>query len=146
MAFPSIGSFPHCGFRFCDSCGCMLTALNCSLDPHICLKCADTLRNEPFCGNVFDIWDALGRRVPFKVRDNKFWHPASYFVVKRVVISPEEWDYWARTGTLYGLAFGDMYKQGKLVEVDIRLRNAGCYHWVEVPWSIGQFVINERRG
>jgi hypothetical protein len=110
----------------------MLTELNCSADPHICLKCADSLRHKPFSGNVFDIWDSLGRRVPFKVRGVKFWHPTSFFVVKRIVIHPKDSDCLAKTGNLYGLAFGDMCKQGKLVDVNVCLRNACWYHWVEV--------------
>jgi hypothetical protein len=82
--------------------------------------------------NVFNIWDDRGRVVPFKVRHVRFWHPDSYFVVKKIVIRPKDWAYFAEKGRLYGLAFGDMYKQGALVDADIGLSNAGCYDWVEV--------------
>jgi len=82
--------------------------------------------------NVFELWLEGGKVLPFKVRHTGFWHPSSYFMVKRIAISAKNWDYFALKGKIYGLAFGDMYLRGKLVDVDIGLANAGCYDWVRV--------------
>jgi hypothetical protein len=84
------------------------------------------------CKNVFDLWLANGKVLPFKVRHVRSWHPSSYFVVKRIEISVKNWDYFAEKGKLYGSAFGDMYLRGQLVDVDIGLSNAGCYDWILV--------------
>jgi hypothetical protein len=69
--------------------------------------------------NVFQLWVDNNKTLPFKVRRFS-WHPATYFLVKEVNI---KWEYFEKTGKLYGKAFGDMYVRGVLSEQNSEL---GC--------------------
>lgn len=82
--------------------------------------------------NVFELWLANGKVLPFSVR-RWSWHPETYFVVRRVWVSEKAWSYFSVKGKLYGDAFGDFYLRGKLSSSDIRLECSGCYQWVIVP-------------
>jgi hypothetical protein len=75
--------------------------------------------------NVFQLWMENSKVLPFKVRRFS-WHPTTFFEVKRV---EAKWDYYKRTGKLYGSAYGYMYVRGELVDKDIQLSCAGCYQW-----------------
>jgi hypothetical protein len=76
--------------------------------------------------NVFQIWLANNKNLPFKVR-RWSWHPSTYFLVKKIV--DIKWDYFKKTGSIYGKAFGDMYLRGRLTEKNIKLGCSGCYQW-----------------
>jgi len=76
--------------------------------------------------NVFQLWVDNGKRLPLKVRRFS-WHPSTYFVIKE--IRDVKWDYFERTGGLYGKAYGDMYVKGRRVEKSKPLGCAGCYQW-----------------
>ena len=79
--------------------------------------------------NVFQLWLEGGKVLPFVVR-RWSWSDYSSFVVKRVEISAKDWDNFARTGKLYGKAYGDFV--GRVRGCDIQLDCAGCYEWVRV--------------
>jgi len=91
--------------------------------------------------NVFQIWDKLERKTPFKVR-RWTWHPDTFFEIIKVEITPKNWEYYEKTGNLYGKAFGYMYTRGKKISRDnsiypkshidnylTSLNNAGSYQW-----------------
>lgn len=75
--------------------------------------------------NVFQLWLANNKRLPFKVRRFS-WHPTTYFVVNRVNIKE---DYYEKTGKLYGEAFGNLFVRGTASGEDMKLQCAGCYQW-----------------
>jgi len=58
--------------------------------------------------NVFQLWLTNNKTLPFKVRRFS-WHPTTYFLVNRVNI---KWDYYEKTGKLYGEAFGSLFVRG----------------------------------
>lgn len=76
--------------------------------------------------NVLQIWDRLGRVLPFAVRRFS-WSNRSYFLVKRVVVSKFP----------YGKVFGDFYRDGAVSKrnKNIVLSCSGCYQWVSVSLS-----------
>ena len=73
--------------------------------------------------NVFQLWMDDGKNLPYKVRRFS-WHPTTYFLIKKVDV---KWDYYEKTGKLYGKAYGDMYLKGRLTLQDTELNCAGCY-------------------
>jgi len=75
--------------------------------------------------NVFELWMENDKNLPFKVRRFS-WHPETFFLVKKI---DAKWDYYEKTGKLYGKAYGDMYLKGKLASQDISLNCIGCYQW-----------------
>jgi len=79
--------------------------------------------------NVFQIWFANNKALPFKVRRFS-WHPTTYFKVNRVNI---KWDYYEKTGKLYGEAFGSLFVRGNSSGENINLQCAGCYQWEIIP-------------
>ena len=76
--------------------------------------------------NVFQLWLENDKKVPFKVR-RWSWHPTTYFLVKE--IKDVKWEYFEKTGNIYGKAYGDMYLRGELRSKNIQLNNAGSYQW-----------------
>jgi hypothetical protein len=80
--------------------------------------------------NVFQIWNDNGRRLPIGVQ-RIGWGKNSGFVVTRVEVSPLQWDYFDKTGNLYGKAFGFFIRRGERTaeEEIIELRNSGVYKW-----------------
>jgi hypothetical protein len=79
--------------------------------------------------NVFQLWLENIKILPFKVKRFS-WHPSTYFVVKRIEAN---WDYYNKTGNLYGKAYGDIYLRAKLTKQDTILECAGCYQWEIIP-------------
>lgn len=73
--------------------------------------------------NVLEIWDALGRVVPFSVR-RWSWSEHSEFVVRRVVVKKFP----------YGDVYGDYSHDGHISQRNRnkRLGCSGCYQWVLV--------------
>jgi hypothetical protein len=78
--------------------------------------------------NVFQFWIENNKETPFKVRRFS-WHPTTYFLVKRIEVTPHNWEYYDKTGNIYGKAYGDMYLRGNLTEKDLELSGAGSYQW-----------------
>jgi hypothetical protein len=79
--------------------------------------------------NVFQLWEANGKKLPIKVR-RWSWHPTTYFLVVSVKIKQ---DYYEKTGKFYGEASGNMFLRGNLTEEDSKLDNAGSYQWELIP-------------
>lgn len=73
--------------------------------------------------NVIQIWDSLGRVVPFSVR-RWCWSEHSEFVVRRVVVKKFP----------YGDVYGDYCHDGHVSNRNRnqRLANSGCYQWMLV--------------
>ncbi len=79
--------------------------------------------------NVFQLWVENDKVLPFRVR-RLSWHPTTFFEVKRV--ENVKWDYYEKTGDLYGSAYGDMYLRDQLADENKLLKCAGCYEWEKV--------------
>lgn len=73
--------------------------------------------------NVLEIWDALGRVVPFSVR-RWSWSQHSEFIVRRVVVKKFP----------YGDVYGDYCHDGHISQRNRnkRLGCSGCYQWALV--------------
>lgn len=82
-----------------------------------------------FNENVFELWLKGGKVLPFKVRRCS-WSVYSAFIVRRVVFSRANLDYFEKTGELYGRAFGDSI--GKYPECNVELSCAGRFEWARV--------------
>lgn len=67
--------------------------------------------------NIFEIWDALGRKTPFAVRRN-YWAKESYTVVTRIECEKMP----------YGKAYGWFTKGGRR-ERDELIKSSGVYQW-----------------
>ena len=87
--------------------------------------------------NVFQIWLDGDRKLPFAVRNASHnWHPRTFYVVRKVEISPKNWEYYEKNGRLYGKAWGDFYLRDELSQKDVPVNLAGTYEWVlmeEIP-------------
>ena len=79
--------------------------------------------------NVFQLWLANDKKLPIKVR-RWSWHPTTYFLVNSVKV---KWDYYEKTGKLYGEAYGSMFIRGNFAEENTKLQCAGCYQWELIP-------------
>jgi hypothetical protein len=75
--------------------------------------------------NVFELWNANGRKLPIKVKRGS-WHPTTYFIVTEVRV---KWDYFEKTGKLYGDAYGSTFLRGVQTEKDSKLQGSGSYQW-----------------
>ncbi len=83
--------------------------------------------------NVFQIWCENDGKMPFLVQKSS-WANDSYFMVMHVEMSEEKLKYFDRTGSLYGRAFGFLYRRGQRITEGrpVELRNAGVYKWRRV--------------